>query len=229
MSGTVHYSTWLQAHALDDSLCAGAYEAVGAQARSTLKLCIARLHAFWGESPVASTTSLSYAQGFSVARDTAPAPYVLVFCPVSHANPAHLLAVCLPAILAGVPLIVPCLIAENAQAGLPESANGILAALELAGLEQAVAVNDTEALEGIALLYEALGAGRIAVLGEAGFGETFALAAHRLGIPLFNGTVARAAGDAALLSLDEAHTGIWVWPDLGPEWFRSSRLAFAGR
>lgn len=237
MSGNMHHSIWLQNHSLDDGICAGAYEAAGALARSTLKLCIARLHAFWGEAPLASVTSLSYAQGFSLVRDRTPVPYALILCPVSHAHPAQLLAACLPAILANVPLIIPCLVVEGAQrvlakgaqSFLPESANALLAALELAGLEQTAVAGEAEVLECIALLHQDLGPGRIAVLGEPGFGDAFALAAYRLGASLFNGTAAQPAEGTSTFSVDAAHEGIWIWPDLGPDWFCLSRLEISKR
>lgn len=225
MSGNVRHVSWLQSHGLDEDVCAAAYEATGAPARSALKLCIARLHAFWGESPLASVTSFSYAQGFSVVRDTAPASYALVLCPVFHARPAQLLAACLPAILANVPMVVPCLIADNPQGALPDSANALLAAMDLAGLEQTLVVSEAEALEGMALLDRELGPGRVALLGSPGFGEAITLAAYRLGIPFFNGTAVLPGNRTPMLSVDAAHEGIWIWPDLGPDWFCSSRLA----
>lgn len=226
MSGTPQCLAWLQEHALDESVSARAYEAAGPQARSLLKLCIARLHAFWGERPLAEASSRSFSQGFTAVRETTPAPYALIFCPVDYESPARLLAACLPAVLAGVERIIPCFVTRGgmgSSTGMdgPLPGDGLLAALELAGLEQAVCVSEAEALTAFSLLHTDLGIGRVLILGEAPFGEAFALAAHRLGIPSAG---CRELPDQPVLTLDAAHAGVWIWPDIGPDWFRSSSL-----
>ena len=226
MSETPQCLAWLQEHALDESASARAYEAAGPQARSLLKLCIARLHAFWGERPLAEASSRSFSQGFTAARETVPVPYALIFCPVDYEGPARLLAACLPAVFAAVERVIPCFVTRggfyaSAGAAGPLPGDSLLAALELAGLEQAICVSEAEALAVFSLLHTDLGIGRVLILGESPFGESFALAAHRLGIPAAG---CREAPGRPALTLDAAHAGVWIWPDIGPDWFRSSCL-----
>ena len=231
MSEDARHMAWLQEHALDDSVLAQAYESVGAGARSRFKLCIARLHAFWGERPLKEASSRSYPQGFTSVRETHPVSYAFICCPAGYAYPERLLAACLPALLAGVRYILPCII-TSAEAVLHSGSQtpahrggagveGLLAALELAGLEQTVHASEQHVLEGLKLFNTVFGVGRLVVLGDAPLDENFALAAYRMGVPFASCAVN--PGEAPL-ELDAAHAGVWAWPELGPDWYRSSTL-----
>jgi hypothetical protein len=201
-----------------------AYARLDPEARARLKLCTARLHALWGEQPLARRLSFSSAGGFSATWEWTPAPYALILCPTDLNYPERLLAACLPPLLAGVELVLPWFFVPAADS--PRNPLfPLLAALELAGLEQAVLASGDEALSGLALMRETPGLGRLLVLGSRGLGEPFILCAHRLGLPC----LALAGDEENPPSLDAAHEGVWVWPDLAPEWFLRRALALEGR
>ncbi|MDR2161268.1 MAG: hypothetical protein LBO77_03915 [Desulfovibrio sp.] len=210
---------WIQEHALDESLWGVAYEDLNSREVSRLKLCTARLCALWGERPLSRSLTLRHAAGFTAKWEWETAAYALILCPAEQDQAERLLAACLPAILAGVDMVLPCFLTKGA--GRPP-AGRMLAALELAGIERAVLVSEKEALRGLALLRGLPGAGRLVFLGPASQAEPFILAAHRLSLPCL-----APAGAEPCLALDEAHAGIWVWPDLSPEWFCRRRLSLA--
>jgi hypothetical protein len=213
------HTAWIREHALEDSLWDAAYERLDAGVRSRLKLCVARLHALWGERPLGRRLSLSLAGGFTAAWEWTPVPYALILCPANLEHPDRLLAACLPPLLAGVRRVLPCFLAPARPPLAP-----LLAALELAGLEQAVLASRRETLEGLALMRESLGVGRLLFLGRRSRGESFVLAAYRLGIPC----LALTGDEGNAPALDAAHEGVWVWPDLGPEWFYRRSVALEG-
>jgi hypothetical protein len=221
--GEPRHIAWIRDHALGDGLWERAYARLDPAARSRLKLCIARLHALWGEQPLSRRLSLSLAGGFTAAWEWTLAPYALILCPANLEHPERLLAACLPPLLAGVERVLPWFLAP-APGASPLSP--LLAALELAGLEEAVLASEDETLQGLALVRESLGAGRILLLGPRSRSESFVLAAHRLDLPCL--ALSGDEGDAPFLTLDEAHEGVWVWPDLTPEWFSRRRLALEG-
>ncbi|MDR2076382.1 MAG: hypothetical protein LBP61_05565 [Desulfovibrio sp.] len=217
------HTVWIREHALEDSLWDAAYARLDDGARSRLKLCIARLHALWGERPLSRSSSASFAAGFAVTWEQNPAPYALILCPTDLGHPDRLLAACLPPLLAGVDLVLPWFLVP--PPGAPRTPlSPLLAALELAGLEQVVLASGDETLQGLVLMREALGAGRILFLGPRSQGESFVLAAYRLGVPCL--ALTGEEGDAPLL--DSAHEGVWIWPDLAPEWFCRHKVALEG-
>ena len=198
----------LEAHGIDDTVFEHAYEAVGAENRAALKHGIAVLHAYWGEREASRLRTRVFRQGFCVEEEDAPAPYALLVCSAAYAHPARLLAALMPAVLAGVPLILPCFVpeAEGAErhlsaqvvaAGLSpakgvlfgdEPANylpaaPLLAALELSGVEGAYALAEEDPLEALEYLRDSRGRGRVLLLGPVAAADALLVRAARLGVP----------------------------------------------
>jgi hypothetical protein len=215
---------WIREHALEDGLWDMAYARLEPLARARLKLCIARLHALLGEQPPERRLSLSFAAGFSAVREWRPAPYALIFCPTDLGCPERLLAACLPPLLAGTPLVLPWFFVPDK--GSPKTPLGpLLAALELAGLEQAVLASGEDALKGLALFRKSAGLGRLVLLGSRIQSEAFVVQAHRLGLPC----LALSGDEENVPLLDAAHQGVWVWTDLAPEWFFRRALSLTAK
>lgn len=254
MPGTPSYHEWLDAHLLDDSLSAGAYEALSSEERAVLKKCIARLHVVWGERPARQSRSRSFRQGFGVIEDDAPATYALLVCEASHPSPAAFLAALMPALLGGVSEILVCFVFPQGRAASPSGIPApLLGALELAGVERAFAASEAEVLALAEMLRAGSGRGRIVLLGAPGFGESLALHAHRCGVVCrsltqptlyYSGRLCAIVeqrfmeacadpadsadcpddDDSMVLQLDAAHEDVWFWPRLGPDWFRTRRM-----
>lgn len=178
------HQAWLDAHALADSRMAEAYESLSDNERAVLKKCIARLHAVWGECPAHESRNRSFRQGFGLVEENAPVSHVLLACESSYPSPAALLAVILPALLAGVSCILPCFAPASGRAALQRDITApLLGALELAGVERAFAASEHDICALAELLRADGDRGRIVMLGDPGFGESLALHAHRAGVP----------------------------------------------
>ena len=124
---------WIQGVLVDDALFLQAYESLSAAERARLKHCIAVLHACSGHAAaLESCRTVRHAQGFVSRRCTAPLPWTLLLLPEEAASPSQLLATVLPPLLAGVPELLVLRVGAGARP-LPLP---LLAALELAGVEQ---------------------------------------------------------------------------------------------
>ena len=254
MAESFFFPDWLDAHAVDDARMGEAYESLNAQCRSGLKTCIARLHRIWGESPELSRSLFCPRQGFCLEREERPAEAAVIVCAADYRHPAAFLAAIMPAVLAGVQALLPAFILPVAFAGrrsLP--AAPLLAALELAGVERAVILDEETALALVRELRPERS--RLLLLGEAPFGEGLMLHAHNAGLacrsffrtpcywnerlnrgePLSSTAEDLSGGQKASLSasgdeaadypvgLDADHESLWIWPDLEPNWFRLQR------
>lgn len=252
-----------------DDRFAAAYDAVSEADRARLKLCIARLHALYAPQQVSrSRTVRVFDQGFACATSESPLAFAVVLAGQEAVSPAKLLAACVPALCAGVRQVLAVL--------PPEPGDALLAALELAGVEDALVLGGgaEELLPHLAKISEpgmllslasplagcddwphARWSPSARECGPARFGialpensETGQQIAHQLELlhpecrlgwevdpsgpfagwdVLVAEDVAEAAGCA--LVTDPVHAGVWVWPRLTPELFRTRRIALAAR
>lgn len=159
---------------LDEARFGEAYAALDAYERSLLKTCIARLHQIWGESPDLNLSRVAR-RGFCLEREDRPAATAAIVCPASYRHPAAFLAALMPAVLAGVARILPLFVTD--RPGDAVSAP-LLAALELAGVEDAYAPDGAAAIEAL----EALRPERLVLLGDGELGRRFAARAHELDV-----------------------------------------------
>ncbi len=250
------FPPWAEERAVSDEALALAYESASPILRGELKKTVARLHALWGEHPFRSEEALFFRQGFSVTRASSAAPFALFLCPASYAHPVRFTAALMPAILAGVSLIVPVFVppvpappasvskdeasgvfpggdlafsTATSSYGFPPGEKpepGLLAALELAGVERSFAMSGEDVLELLSDFGSRHGTGRVVLLG-GGDASAFAWADALLARALRAGHGCAVLADASSLRLDAAHEGIWAWPDLEPCWFRARSLSFA--
>ncbi len=205
---------WLEARALNDAAFADAYDALGAEGRARLKHCIAVQHAFWGERAACRRETRDFRQGFRVEAEEEPAPYALVFCDADYDRPDLLLATLMPAILAGCPLVLPCFLpAEDRPAA------SLLAALELAGVEDAYGLDEGEGLRLFDSLHESVGLGRVVILGRAAWADAVILHAVRRDVPC-----RLISSGAAGFTAETGFEHVSILPDLPPEWFCRRRL-----
>lgn len=252
------YPDWLDQYAVAEALMAEAYESLDLASRSAFKKSIARLHAIWGERPELERQFFCARQGFCLERENRPADVAVIVCSAGYRYPAAFLAVLMPAILAGTRSLVPVFTPVGPEEGSAFSGNVrvvrpqalLLAALELAGVEQAFVLEEADILRLLQGLRPETT--RLVLLGETAFGESLLLHAHaggmgcrtfmrppwyyseRLGLTVLSGfepEVPLAEGEeppcaGAALRLDAAHEDVWLWPDLAPDWFRlcSARL-----
>jgi hypothetical protein len=241
----VDAEAWLEAHALDDDCLGDAYEATGARDRAELKLCIARLHEIYGESPAMERRARFFRQGFRLEEEEKPVPYLLIACEETLPFAAAFLAALMPALLAGVRRVLPCFVPAFRAAAGAEISSALLAALELAGVERGFSAAEEDLPSLARSLCEKFGPGRLLVLGAPPFGERLILSAHRAGVacvPLVLPPRAECpareaakkpesgcdrippAGGAAVphpaLFPDGEPQSVWIWPDLPPAWFR---------
>ena len=254
MAEPFSFPDWLDEHAVDDARMGEAYESLDAQSRSALKACIARLHRIWGESPDLSRSLSCPRQGFCLEREDRPAEAAVIACAADYRHPAAFLAAIMPAVLAGVRELLPAFVLPAASAGresLP--AAPLLAALELAGVERAVILDEEAALSLVRELRPERS--RLLLLGEKPFGERLILHAHNAGLacrsffqaPLYwserlnraeplasaaektpggpkGGPCASGEASDYPVRLDADHENLWIWPDLEPNWFRLQRV-----
>ena len=179
MTHTPSLPELFSAYRLDDSLMAEAYEALGPEKRAVLKKNIAVLYAVWREQRESTCLTRHLPEGYTVHQETHPAPYTLVVCAAAFPSPACFLAAAMPALLAGVGLVVPCFVGAAAR---PHAA--LVAATELAGLEDAVALPDEEQVLPLLHALHGQGArGRLVVLGHAPLARAALAYAVEHGIP----------------------------------------------
>lgn len=120
---------WLEALRPDDGLAAAAYESTPAPLRALLKSAVALHFQLWGEAPAQVTRRvLSPTSGFAWTTGDGPVSWTLAVLDPAHASPARLLAALIPAVLAGVDLVLT-VCPDHA----PRPVQNV--ALELAGLE----------------------------------------------------------------------------------------------
>jgi hypothetical protein len=244
-SGVFADSPLPDAARIDDARFAAAYEALSGAERGILKLCIARLHRIWGEGPASSSLARRYGEGFALSQSSAPAAFAVIACPADWPAPSALLALVMPALLAGVKRLAPCFISPDAD---PVPASPLLAALELAGVEEAFCLSEDALAQSLAHLDPQSSCGRLLLLGPKDFCRRAALWALGSGCPLRafpaplyyslehdavreqrfgpDGVPAPEDADESLLSLalDKAHEQVWIWPDTGPDWFINRRM-----
>ncbi|MDR1658898.1 MAG: hypothetical protein LBR94_00965 [Desulfovibrio sp.] len=149
---------WAERRRLDDALAAQAYEAASPQCRAALKSGLALAFMHFGASPGRTHETLQDAQrGYWRQTEAFPAPWAVVAFTPGYTAAARLAAACVPAHLAGVPLLgAACVGGEPSEQALT--------ALELSGVED-IFVLDTANL--CALLEESQpGPGRLVLLHE---------------------------------------------------------------
>ena len=176
------------AYRLDDALLAEAYEALGPERRAVLKTTIAALHAIWREQRETTRLTRCLPEGYTVCQESKPASYALVVCEAAYPSPACFLAAAMPALLAGVGLVIPCFVGG---AGHPPAALAPLAPLaplatatELAGLEEALALPDeAQLLPLLQALHGHGAAGRLVVMGRKPLAREALVYALEQGIP----------------------------------------------
>lgn len=177
MPASSHCQTWFAEHAIEDTRMAEAYESLGDKGRAILKKCVARHYDVWGERPQREVESRMFRQGFGVELTQIPAPWALIVCDADYPSPAALVAAIMPALLAGVSQLIPCFLPVGGGISAP-----LLASLELAGVEEAYAAEEGEAISLARALTEEKGKGRIVLLGRGSSFESLALFAHRADI-----------------------------------------------
>lgn len=226
------YPSWLEAHIIADEHMAAAYENTEGHARAALKQTIAVQHCLWGEPPFFEERMRAFAS-FAVQEQQSPAPYALIVADADNAKPTAFLGAILPAVLAGVERILACFTGESA---LPQA--GLLAALELAGVDKAFMLTEGALRTLVDDMSANLGQGRLACLGLDELAEDLAALAIKKEIPFMhlpgNATClpqeaafsrgADEAADAPLLVLGPEYENVWVWPQLGPHWFCTRRM-----
>ncbi|MDO5484005.1 MAG: hypothetical protein Q4F27_03770 [Desulfovibrionaceae bacterium] len=173
------FTSWpcpLEDTRIDDALAAAAYEATPAKHRAALKSGLALSHMYFGQSPGhTQATRRDTHLGFWQQEAREPAHWALVVFGPAYAAAARLAAACMPALLAGVPLL-----GAVCAGGPPRPET--LVSLELCGVEDVFAAD-------MPLLETTLRAcpareGRLVLLHE---GELSALAglARELHLPCF--------------------------------------------
>ncbi|WP_298033508.1 hypothetical protein [uncultured Desulfovibrio sp.] len=167
---------WAEKARLDDDLAAAAYEATPPSCRAALKTGLALAHMHFGQSlGCLREGRRDPHMGFWRHTASFPAPWaVLAFTP-EYAAAARLTAACVPALLAGVPLVGAVCVG-----GAPHSA--ALVSLELSGVEDIFLLDET----GICSLLEESqpGPGRLVLL-HKGELENLARAARMLDLPCY--------------------------------------------
>ncbi|WP_165175587.1 hypothetical protein [Desulfovibrio sp. ZJ369] len=174
---TVHWPDWAEDARLDDDLAAQAYEATPPACRAALKSGLALAHMHFGQSP-GSLRQERRDNHLGFWRHTAvfPAPWAVIAFTPAYAAAARLAAACVPALLAGVPLV-----AAVCVGGCPS--REALVSLELTGVED---IFTLEAAALRALLEEESqhGPGRLVLLHNGDLDDTSRLA-RTMGLPCY--------------------------------------------
>lgn len=164
---------WVEDARLNDSLAAQAYEATPPQWRAAIKTGLALAHMHFGSDPGQLRDMRSDGHlGFWRRSESHAAPWAVVAFTPAYAAAARLAAACIPAILAGVPLVGAVCVG-----GQPHRA--ALVSLELSGVED-VFVLDAPGLH--RLLEENPGPGRLVLLHAGELAQTVELA-QGMGLP----------------------------------------------
>ncbi len=151
----------IEARRVEDDAFAEAYARVDALGRARIKTCLAGLFTLYGgKAPRSRTIALEY-DDVSFKKSAAPAAWTLVVLDEAFVSPARLAAACMPALCAGTPIFG---VARLGGGDWPEP---LLLTLELAGVEEAFAL-DREALENLVRwLSETAGPGALIGLDRA--------------------------------------------------------------
>ncbi len=227
---------YLNEYAIHETHMANAYDALGPQERATLKLTISRLHVLWGEQRHVQERTRIFPQGFSLWEKESPMEYALIVCDASYPHASCFLAALMPAILAGVPTILPCLLLPDApseancfpsseslafphknhtQGAAPFPHNAaLLTAIELAGIEQPYALPKATLHALVTHLAPQQKSGCILHVAE---GPPVLSFPHTL-------LNRKATLASHAFSADAAHADTWVWPELAPSQFRTRRM-----
>ena len=223
------FSPAIEACRVPDEWLAGAYEETSAEHRSWIKTTLALAGATYPAPPSRlSITSENAAAGFGFARTRETAPWAVLLIGEGYASAIRLAAAIMPARLAGVePIFAVWTGAETAPSGL-------LAALELTGVEQVFAMRDPAPL-----LRELPGRGRILRFGKAPLPECpcpvwsdRAPRIERAALPADDGADVVYAGQTIIgedtpLVLGAGLEGCWLHTDLTPGFFMNERLALS--
>ncbi len=165
---------WVEEARLNDSLAAQAYEGTPPQWRAAIKTGLALAHMHFGSDPGQLRDMRSDGHlGFWRRSESHAAPWAIIAFTPAYAAAARLVAACIPAILAGVPLIGAVCVG-----GQPHRA--AMVSLELSGIED-VFVLDAPGLH--KLLEESRpGPGRLVLLHAGELAPTVELA-QSMGLP----------------------------------------------
>ncbi|MDR2573019.1 MAG: hypothetical protein LBC94_01515 [Desulfovibrio sp.] len=168
---------WAEKYRLDDALSEQAYEATPPRCRTALKSALALAFMHFGQSPGRTRESRADAHlGYWRQTTAFPAPWALVAFTPHYTAAARLAAACVPAHLAGVPLLGAVCVGGHPS---PQA----LVTLDLSGVENIFTLLDAAAL--CALLEESQpGPGRLALLHEGEL-DSARHAARALGVPCF--------------------------------------------
>lgn len=165
-----------------DRAFAAAYEAVPAHRRAWLKTTIAALHALYAEKPVIQTVHTSMPRnGMIVGDDCRPVSWTVIVMDASFASGPRLLGALMPALLAGVPDVSVVRMASDGS----QWPDALLASLELAGQEKALALEPEAATAFIATLAEGQ-RGRVVLLGAQAFHDSLAAVIRCHGLPVWH-------------------------------------------
>ncbi len=160
----------LDAFLIPDEAFGDAYDSLSAEERAVIKTAVARMAEVHGNGRTVSARSeKSMRQGFLLHQAVRPAPWAVVMWDASFAGPTRALAALVPAMLAGVPNILACRLADPG-AGPGAFPKPLLATLELAGQELVAEFPPDAALSFIARCCETEAGGSLVLLGN---GETF--------------------------------------------------------
>lgn len=147
----------------------GAYAGLDAQIRAKLKSAITLLHRFWGESVFEQRTStMTQEGGFCISERVSPRPWAMFIFDEEYASAPGLVAAFMPAILAKVPNILPCILSRRSGCSVSEPVSAVL---ELLGLEDVYGLNYYEVVKLVQGLVGRTGAdsGAVVLLGSNSF------------------------------------------------------------
>ncbi len=151
----VYWPQWMEDARLSDDLAAQSYEETPPQWRAAIKTGLALAHMHFGSSSDHLREERSNRHlGFWQRGESSAAPWAIIAFTPAYAAAARLAAACIPAILAGVPLIGAVCVG-----GQPH--RSALVSLELSGVEDIFVLHSSKLQ---ALLEESSGLGRLVLL-----------------------------------------------------------------
>lgn len=188
--------TEIRERLLSDDRFGTAYELAGPERRAFFKTCIARLWSWYERSDVAARDiSIDWRNGMQSRVLSAPVDYFLLVIDDTVLSPSKVLAALVPALVAGVSEVLVARLGDD----WPDD---ILAALELAGVEQVISTDMDELDEMGGTLLESGAFGAVIALGEG------------------------LAFDALSLFDNTASTATWspAWGDIADVWVDDSEV-----
>lgn len=207
-----------------------AYEATPAPERARIKSTLALVQALRHEQPALSEERVIPAgAGYGYARRTVPAPWVLLLLGPGVPSPVRVAAAIMPAHLAGVPLL------GAMWTGGGRAPEGLLAALELAGVEHVFApsapMDPAATLAAMKTWAGAAGTpGRLLLLDAAPIPpDRLLLAEDAAAVPIW--TERSYPRIASRLTLASGVDDLWFHADLSPAFFLNAAITLfpAGR